>query len=97
MVGTRMEHAQLTAAAATANGRLYVSGALTPYDVESLCDQIGMLGRVSPGDVHIEVELGDTPRNSPELRTLTARMRRLRGQGVMVHVHAARGRRALPG
>ena len=83
---------QLSAAAPTRNGWLYVSGGLTPYDLENLCDQIATLGRSENGDVHVEVELGGAMRDSPELRTLARRMKRLRRQGVVVHVHAARGR-----
>jgi hypothetical protein len=83
---------QLSAAAPTRDGWLYVSGALTPYDLENLCDQIATLGRRESGDVHIEVELGTTLRDSPELQTLARRMQRLRRRGVVVHVHAARGR-----
>jgi hypothetical protein len=87
-----VEEAQLTAAAPTQQGWLYVSGALTPYDVESLCDHIVTLGRTSAGDVHVQIELGGASRNSPELRTLEHRMRRMRRQGVVVHLHAARSR-----
>ena len=83
---------QVSAAAPTRDGWLYVSGALTPYDLENLCDQIATLGRRDAGDVHIAVEVDGTMRNSPELRTLARRMQRLRRQGVVVHVHAARGR-----
>ena len=86
---------QLSAAAPTGNGWLYVSGALTPYDLENVCDQIATLGQSENGDVHVEVELGGAMRNSPELQTLARRMKRLRRQGVVVHVHAARGR--VPG
>ena len=81
---------QLSAAAPTRDGWLYVSGALTPYDLENLCDQIATLGRRDSGDVHIEVELGGMLKNSPELKTLARRMKRLRRQGVVVHVHASR-------
>jgi hypothetical protein len=81
---------QLSAAAPTRDGWLYVSGALTPYDLENLCDQIASLGRRETGDVHVAVELGGGMRNSPELRSLARRMQRLRRQGVVVHVHAAR-------
>ncbi len=83
---------QVSAAAPTRDGWLYVSGALTPYDLENLCDQIAMLGRHDSGDVHVQVELGGMMKNSPELRTLARRMQRLRRQGVVVHVHAARDR-----
>ena len=34
---------QLSVAAPTRDGWLYVSGALTPYDLENLCDQIATL------------------------------------------------------
>jgi hypothetical protein len=83
---------QLSAAAPTRDGWLYVSGALTPYDLENLCDQIARLGRRDGGDVHVEVELGGMMKDSPELLTLARRMKRLRRQGVVVHVHAARDR-----
>ncbi|MCC6848961.1 MAG: hypothetical protein IT294_10705 [Deltaproteobacteria bacterium] len=85
----------MSAAAPTRGGWLYVSGALTPYDLENLCDQIATLGHGESGDVHVEVEVGGMMRDSPELRTLARRMQRLRRQGVVVHVHAARGR--IPG
>ena len=83
---------QVSAAAPTRDGWLYVSGALTPYDLENLCDQIATPGRRDSGDVHVEVELGGMVKNSPELKTLARRMQRLRRQGVVVHVHAARSR-----
>lgn len=83
---------QLSAAAPTRDGWLYVSGALTPYDLENLCDQIATLGRGDNGDVHVELALDGMTPNSPELATLARRMKRLRRQGVVVHVHAARGR-----
>ena len=83
---------QLSAAAPTRDGWLYVSGTLTPYDLENLCDQIKTLGRRNDGDVHVEVELAGMVKDSPELRTLAQRMKRLRRQGVVVHVHAARDR-----
>lgn len=87
--------AQLTASALSENGRLYVSGALTPYDLENLYDQIVTLGRSDRDDVHVEVELGGLTTDSPELRTLARRMKRLRKQGVSVRLHAARPRRRL--
>ena len=83
---------QLSAAAPTRDGWLYVSGALTPYDLENLCDQIATLGRGDSGDVHVELALDGMTPNSPELATLARRMKRLRRQGVVVHVHAARTR-----
>jgi hypothetical protein len=85
---------QVSAAAPTRGGWLYVSGALTPYDLENLCDQIATIGRSENGDVHVDVEVGGMVRDSPELRTLARRLHRLRRQGVFVHVHAARGRGA---
>ncbi|MCC6763586.1 MAG: hypothetical protein IT293_02895 [Deltaproteobacteria bacterium] len=88
---------QVSAAAPTRGGWLYVSGALTPYDLENLCDQIATLGRGESGDVHVDVELGGMGKDSPELRTLARRMHRLRRQGVVVRVHAARGRSAGAG
>jgi hypothetical protein len=84
--------AQLSASAPTRDGWLYVSGALTPYDLENLCDQIAMLGRGASGDVHVEVALDGAMRDSPELHALARRMKRLRRLGVVVHVHAARSR-----
>jgi hypothetical protein len=81
---------QLSASAPTRDGWLYVSGALTPYDLENLCDQIAALGRRDAGDVHVELEVGGSQRDSPELRALAQRMKRLRRQGVVVHVHSAR-------
>ena len=89
-MGGEDAHGQLSAAAPTRDGWLYVSGALTPYDLENLCDQIATLGRRDSGDVHVEVELGGMLKNSPELKTLARRMKRLRRQGVVVHVHASR-------
>jgi hypothetical protein len=92
MGGGEEVRGQLSAAAPTRDGWLYVSGALTPYDLENLCDQIATVGRSENGDVHVEVELGGAMRNSPELQTLARRMKHLRRRGVVVHVHAARGR-----
>ncbi|OQY68900.1 MAG: hypothetical protein B6D46_02025 [Polyangiaceae bacterium UTPRO1] len=80
----------MSAAAPTRGGWLYVSGALTPYDLENLCDQIATLGRA--GDVHVEIEVGGMAKDGSELRTLARKMQRLRRQGVVVHVHAARRR-----
>ncbi len=91
-MGGEISRGQLSAAAPTRDGWLYVSGALTPYDLENLCDQIAVLGRGENGEVHVELELGGTPHDSPELHTLARRMKRLRRQGVVVHVHAARSR-----
>jgi hypothetical protein len=87
--------AQLTASALTENGRLYVSGALTPYDVENLYDQIVTLGRAERGDVHVEVELSGLSPDSPEVHALARRMKRLKRQGVTVRLHASRTRRRL--
>jgi hypothetical protein len=92
MGGGEEARGQLSAAAPTRDGWLYVSGALTPYDLENLCDQIATLGRRDSGDVHVEVELDGALRDSPELHALARRMKRLRRQGVVVHVHAARSR-----
>ena len=89
-MGGEEARGQLSAAAPTRDGWLYVSGALTPYDLENLCDQIATLGRRDSGDVHVEVELGGMLKNSPELKTLARRMKRLRRQGVVVYVHASR-------
>jgi hypothetical protein len=85
--------AQLSAAALTENGRLFVSGALTPYDVENLYDQIVTLGRSDRDDVHVEIELGGMPPDSPELRALARRVKRLKSHGLSVSLHAARPRR----
>ena len=87
--------AQLSATALTVNGSLYMSGALTPYDVENLCDQIVTFGRSERDDVHVEVDLGGLPADSPELRALARRVRRLRQHGVSVRLHAARPRKRL--
>ena len=92
MGGGEEARGQLSAAAPTRDGWLYVSGALTPYDLENLCDQIASLGRRDTGDIHVEVALDGATRDSPELHALARRMQRLRRQGVVVHVHAARGR-----
>jgi hypothetical protein len=92
MGGEDEARGQLSATAPTQGGWLYVSGALTPYDLENLCDQIATLGRKDSGDVHVEVALEGALQDSPELRTLARRMKRLRRQGVVVHVHAVRGR-----
>ena len=92
-MGGEEPRGQVTASAPTRDGWLYVSGTLSPYDLESLCDQISTLGRrAEGGDVHVAIDLGGTERDSPELRTLARRMKRLRRQGVVVHVHAARSR-----
>jgi len=88
-----MGKAQLNVAALTPNGRLFVSGALTPYDVENLCDQIVTLGHSESNDVSVEIDLGGTPPDSPELRTLARRVKRLKSQGLSVRLHAARSRR----
>ena len=85
--------AQLNAAVLTANGGFFVSGALTPYDVENLYDQIVTLGRSDRDDVRVEVELGGMPSDSPELRALARRVKRLKSQGLSVSLHAARPRR----
>jgi hypothetical protein len=82
--------AQLNATAFTANGRLFVSGVLTPYDVENLYDQIVTLGHAGCDDVSVEIDLGGTPPDTPELRTLARRVKRLKSQGLSVRLHAAR-------
>jgi hypothetical protein len=84
---------QLTASAPTDRGWLYFSAALTPYDVENLCEHLLGLGRRDGRDVHVEVDLGGGTRDSPEYRSFETRMKRLRRQGVSVHIHAARARR----
>ena len=86
---------RLTASALTENGTLYFSGALTPYDVENLCDQIVTLGRRDTTDVRIEVEIGGASVDSPELQSLARRMKRLRKQGISVRLHTARAPRNL--
>jgi DNA-binding transcriptional regulator YbjK len=85
--------ASLTATAFTENGSLYVSGTLDPYDVENLYEQFATLRRPDRGDVRVEVELGNTATNSPELRAFTRRMKRLRRHGVTVHLYATRSRK----
>jgi hypothetical protein len=80
----------VTATAPTERGWLYLSGALTPYDLEMLYEQIATLGSVERGAVHVEIDLGGMPRTSPELRQLARRMKRLRRHGVRIHLHAAR-------
>jgi len=87
--------AHLSATALTPNGSLYVSGALTPYDVENLCDQIITLGGSERDDIHVEVELGGLRADSPEVRDLARRVKRLRQHGVCVRLHAARPRKRL--
>ena len=95
MVASHNGVARLSATALTVNGSLYVSGALTPYDVENLCDQIVTLGRADGDDVHVEIELGGLPADSPELRALARKVKRLRQHGVSVRLHAARSRKRL--
>lgn len=92
MEGTR---GQLTVAAATEGGWLYLSGALTPYDVENVYDQIMTLSRADGSDVCVDIEVGGAARNSPELRALARRMKQLRRQGVLVRLHTARSRKRL--
>ena len=88
---------RLSAVAPTPSGWLYFAGALTPYDVENLYDQIVTLRSTNGIDIHVDVDLAGTPRNSPELRTLERRMKRLKRQGVVVRLHAARSaRRSTP-
>lgn len=97
MKGRDKGSGQLTASALTEDGGLYFSGALTAYDVENLCDQIVTLGRRDTSDVRVEVELGGATPNSPEMLSLTRRMKRLRKQGVSVRLHTARARRRISG
>ena len=87
---------RLRAVAPTPSGWLYFSGALTAYDVENLYDQIVTLRSTDGNDIHVDVDLGGAPRNSPELRTLARRMKRLKRQGIVVHLHAARPPRRGP-
>jgi hypothetical protein len=84
--------ALVSATAASSSGALYVSGALTPYDVEALYDQISGSPSAPGCDVHVYVDLGGGPRNSPELRSLATRVARLQRDGVIVQMHAARGK-----
>ncbi len=88
---------KLTASALTDDGCLYFSGALTPYDVENLCDQIGTLSGRDSSDVRVEVELNGATPNSPELQSLALRMKRLRKRGMSVRLHTARRRRPIRG
>jgi hypothetical protein len=81
---------RMSAATPTASGWLYLSGALTPYDVENLCEQITTLGRRAGGAVEVDVELAGAPRNSPEIRALARKVKRLAQHGVVVRLHAAR-------
>jgi hypothetical protein len=98
MGGGENEIGRLRAVAPTPSGWLYFSGALTAYDVENLYDQIVTLRSIDGTDIHVDVDLGGAPRNSPELRTLARRMKRLKRQGIVVRLHAARAprRRASP-
>ena len=82
----------LSASAPTPHGWLYYAGDFTPYDLENLYDQISTLGRGEGGDVHVEIDLGGLPRNSPEVQVLEQRMKRLRLSGVTVRLHAVRRR-----
>ncbi len=97
MGGGEEARGQLSASAPTRDGWLYVSGALTPYDLENLYDQIAALARGDNGDVHVELALDGAMRDSPELHALARRMKRLRRQGVVVHIHANRTRNAGSG
>ena len=83
---------KLTASALTGDGCLYFSGALTPYDVENLCDQIVMLSGRDISDVRVEVELNGAAPNGPEMQSLALRMKRLRKRGMSVRLHTARRR-----
>lgn len=87
---------RLSAVAPTPSGWLYVAGALTPYDVENLYDQIVTLRSTDGSDIHVDVDLAGAPRNSPELRSLARRMKRLKRQGIVVRLHAARTQRRNP-
>ena len=87
--------AQLSATALTGNGSLYFAGALTPYDVENLCDQIVTLGRADGDDVHVEIDLGGASADSPEMHALARKVKRLRQHGVTVRLHAARPRKRM--
>ena len=87
--------AQLSATALTGSGSLYFAGALTPYDVENLCDQIVTLGRSAGDDVHVEIDLGGESADTPEMHALARQVKRLRQHGVTVRLHAARSRKRL--
>ena len=95
MKGENKVLGQLTASALVGDGRVYFSGALTPYDVENLCDQIVLLSGHEASDVRVEVELNGATPNGPEMQSLTRRMKRLRKRGLSVRLHTARSRRSL--
>ena len=80
----------VSAAAADSTGGLYISGPLTPYDVESLYDQFAGRTTKRDADVRVVVDLAGTPRNTPEIRSLARRLKRLERSGVAVTMHAAR-------
>ena len=80
--------ARVVAEVEGAAGGLYISGPLTPYEVESLYDQFAGRG----ADVRVVVDLGGTPRSAPEVRTLARRLKRLERSGVVVSMHTARAR-----
>jgi hypothetical protein len=89
-MAVRKETGRVSAVAPTETGWLYVSTPLTPYDVENLYGQFASLQRSGGGRVHVDVDLVGTTRNSPELKTLANRVKRLRRQGVVVRMHAGR-------
>jgi len=87
---TRSAAAQVSAAAASSTGGLYISAPLTPYDVESLYDQFAGRTTERDEDVRVVVDLAGAPRNTPELRSLARRLKRLERRGVAISMHAAR-------
>ena len=89
-VRARTGPAQVSAHAAGSTGGLYIAGPLTPYDVESLYEQF--VGRTTERDtdVRVTVDLAGAPRNTPELRSLARRLKRLERSGVAISMHAAR-------
>lgn len=89
----RIGPAQVSAEAAGTSGGFYVSGPLTPYDVESLYEQLAGRTTEQARDVRIVVDLAGAPRNSPELRSLASRLKRLERTGVSISMHASRGTR----
>lgn len=86
----RTGSAQVSAESASSSGGLYISGPLTPYDIESLYDQFAGRTTERDEDVKVVVDLAGAPRNTPELRSLAHRLKRLERRGVAISMHAAR-------
>ena len=85
--------ARMTATVPTRDGgRLYLSGALTPYGVESFYDEVASLGCRIVGEVHVSVDVDGARSEHPELCALARRMKRLSRRGIIVHLHTARSR-----